>query len=52
MIQHCPVFTTPQITQETLLLWGKEDEILPVPLADKWQAALSSVKRVDIEKAG
>ncbi|KAF5838850.1 Alpha/Beta hydrolase protein [Dunaliella salina] len=48
-----------QLSQPVLLLWGKNDEILPIPLADKWQAALStrpqgsgSFVRVDIERAG
>jgi len=48
-----------QLTQPVLLLWGKNDEILPVALADKWLAALSarpqgsgSVTRVDIDRAG
>uniref|UniRef100_A0A7S3R5K7 AB hydrolase-1 domain-containing protein n=1 Tax=Dunaliella tertiolecta TaxID=3047 RepID=A0A7S3R5K7_DUNTE len=48
-----------QLSQPVLLLWGKSDEILPIPLADKWQAALStrpqgsgSFMRVDIDRAG
>jgi len=47
-----------QLPQPVLLLWGKNDEILPISLADKWQKALStrpqgsSFVRVDIERAG
>ena len=41
------------IQQPTLLLWGRNDEIIPPATADKWKAALGQrCKLVWVEKAG